>query len=65
MLPFFTFFLRSYVRFMQGLTENHILWRGLPVKRSYLFIIIYYLRKSRVILLFSSNYMAALSEKGM
>ena len=21
---------------MQGLTENHILWRGLPVKTSYL-----------------------------
>ena len=25
---------------MQGLTENHILWRGLPVKRSFFIIII-------------------------
>ena len=25
---------------MQGLTENHILWRGLPVKISYLLLFI-------------------------
>ena len=33
-------FCYPYVRFMQGLTENHTLWRGLPVKISYLLFII-------------------------
>ena len=25
---------------MQGLTENHTLWRGFPVKRSYLLLLL-------------------------
>ena len=27
---------------MQGLTENHTLWRGLPVKRSYLLLLLWF-----------------------